>query len=709
MESARVTVSLVLITHLVSGCENSGSGRNPATDLTVQSATSPDHVSGGDVLVNIAPAFPDLPLTVSVNGKAVTDAFTHDPFNQQQVVGLVIGLAEGANTITATNGSQTSSLEVTNYPITGPIVSGPHITPFVCQTESFLLPDGTPLGAPTDEFCSAPTVVQYVYLPTGGEALIPLPSLESLPDDISMTMTTEGLTVPFVARVETGTMARGIYQNVILHDPMSDGEPSPINPPRAWNRRLVAVHGSGCPSGWYIQGGAMGVNLLTGDQLSRLGEGYASFTNTLNHPTNSCNALLAGEVTMMGNEHVVETFGTPDYTVSTGGSGGAYTSLQIADAFPGLIDGVLISSTFPDALSIALAGLDSHLLSNYYLNSNSGDFTEDEMVAVSGHKAARAWYDLAAQSGRTDPVLGRADPLPPSVRFGAYASAVWNPAVPHELRYDPIGNPTGARPTIFDTARNVYGIDRKGFALRPFDNVGVQYGLRQLNDRTITVDKFLDLNENVGGYDNDANFTPTRSAAEAGVVERTYQSGLTLGANGGLGAIPIFDTSGLYDEDALYHYQWFHFAVRERLAQAFGDASNHVMWRGGAPLAASSGDRTPEQRAVRAAVAAQSWETFIAWMEAYTTDTSSLTRREKVIANQPAMATDGCFTLSLDPEFIEEPQTLSSEPRTKCNEIWPSWSAPRLGAGGPLTGNVLKCTLVPLDREDYRVAFTDDQ
>jgi len=42
---------------------------------------------------------------------------------------------------------------------------------------------------------------------------------------------------------------------------------------------------------------------------------------------------------MMGKEHFIETFGVPFYTMSTGGSGGAYTSLQLADAFPGLFDG----------------------------------------------------------------------------------------------------------------------------------------------------------------------------------------------------------------------------------------------------------------------------------------------------------------------------------------------------------------------------------
>ena len=52
--------------------------------------------------------------------------------------------------------------------------------------------------------------------------------------------------------------------------------------------------------------------------------------------------------------------------MSTGGSGGAYTSLQVADAFPGLFDGVNIGATFPDALAIAHVGPDAHLLMHYF-------------------------------------------------------------------------------------------------------------------------------------------------------------------------------------------------------------------------------------------------------------------------------------------------------------------------------------------------------
>ena len=105
---------------------------------------------------------------------------------------------------------------------------------------------------------------------------------------------------------------------------------------------------------------------------------------------------------MMGKEHFIETFGVPVYTISTGGSGGAYTSLQIADAFPGLFDGVDISATFPDALAIALSGLDAHLLTHYFTAPTPG-FTDAQKVAISGYTSMQAFIDAANQSQRTDP------------------------------------------------------------------------------------------------------------------------------------------------------------------------------------------------------------------------------------------------------------------------------------------------------------------
>ena len=47
---------------------------------------------------------------------------------------------------------------------------------------------------------------------------------------------------------------------------------------------------------------------------------------------------------------------------------------------------------------------------------------------------------------------------------------------------------------------NIYGNDESGFARTPWDNVGVQYGLKALQSGAITPEQFLDLNANVGSW-----------------------------------------------------------------------------------------------------------------------------------------------------------------------------------------------------------------
>src|SRR5215813_4325453 len=635
----------------------------------------PDRVSGGSTLVEITFSRHERRLVVTLNGHDVSSSFRPGE-KPNSMVGLMTGLVLGRNRLRVEGREGRKTIELTNYSIKGPIISGPQIHPFICQTDTFMLPDGNTLGPATDDDCSADTRVNYVYMSTVDRMFKPLEDPSKLPPDVAVTTTSEGATVAYVVRVETGTINRGIYQNAILFDPTSDPEPSPFTPPQGWNKRLVAIHGAGCPGGWYTQGTQEGVNVLQDRYLS---QGYALFINTLQNPSNHCNPFVAGESAMMGKEHFIKTFGVPFFTISTGGSGGAYTSLQVADAFPGLIDGAFISATFPDAGEIAYSALDGHLLTHYFFFVNPTGFTADQQVAVSGYQGLQAWYDAANQAQRTDPVPGRVD-------IQGYSSAVWNQVVPVELRYDPMTNPGGARPTIFDISRNIYGVDPStGFALRAFDNVGVQYGLKALNDGVISTTQFLDLNADVGGYDHDANYVSPRTVGNAGAIRRAYQSGLQLGGNGGLASIPVFDVTGIYNDDDGYHYQWFHFAQRERMREANGDAKNHLMWRGN-PVPADT-----------------AWSTFINWVSAYKADTRKGTQKERVARNRPANADDGCW--SGPTTFIAERQTLSSEPTTQCNTLFPSWTFPRRMAGGPIAASIMKCSLKPIRESDYKVTF----
>jgi hypothetical protein len=296
----------------------------------------------------------------------------------------------------------------------------------------------------------------------------------------------------------------------------------------------------------------------------------------------------------------------------------------------------------------------------------------------------KAFFDAANQAQRTDPVPNRGDD-----DIAGYQSARWNPIVPAALRYDPGTNPTGARPTIFDAARNVYGRDpRTGFGLRPFDNVGVQYGLNALNAGAITPAQFLDLNVNIGGLDQDSNYVAQRSAGDTGAIRRTYQSGLLLNGGGGLASIPIFDNA-TSNEAGGYHYGWFHFALRERLRQANGDAGNMVMWRSTNAAAAQM--------------------LFDSWMTAYKSDTSNDPQRAKLLRAKPKNGVDGCYDTSTPPQFFADDLPFTSQPVSKCSALYPVYSNARREAGGPLAANVLKCELKSIDMKDYKATFTADE
>src|SRR5699024_5104489 len=107
-----------------------------------------------------------------------------------------------------------------------------------------------------------------------------------------------------------------------------------------------------------------------------------------------------------------------------------------------------------------------------------------QWLAVSGFREPAALSAMSSNAGRLDP-----DGTFPSV-------------VPEEVRFDAETNPGGVRSTVWDHTINAYGQDPEtGYALRPFDNVGVQYGLQAVQDGTLSMAEFLDLNDGVGGTD----------------------------------------------------------------------------------------------------------------------------------------------------------------------------------------------------------------
>ena len=276
------------------------------TTLSITTLSSmPQFVSGGDALIEIKGA---QKATVMVNGKDVSSIFAVNT-ERGTLVGLVTGLKLGANTITAKAGSQSAKLELNNHPITGPVFAGEHLTPFVCKTEE------SGLGKPLDAECTAATKVEFFYKPKEG-AFKPLADPASRPADVITTTTSEGKTVPYIVRVESGTINRSIYRIAILDDPASASAPWKDG---GWNHRIYYSFGGGCGA-QYNQGTIQPGAVLADGPLSR---GYAHITSTQNVLQQHCNDALSGEALMMIKEHFIKSYGVPAWTMGSGGSGGS--------------------------------------------------------------------------------------------------------------------------------------------------------------------------------------------------------------------------------------------------------------------------------------------------------------------------------------------------------------------------------------------------
>jgi hypothetical protein len=222
-------------------------------------STQPELVSGCDALVQInLPSSVELTdVRVTLNGRDVTAVFRQGPV-PGSFIGLVDGLALGRNIIaiirTGRGSAHVARLELVNHPITGPIFYRPHQMPFVCETATFVLPIiGATLGPPID--------CQLFRRNTGGLRLRstagmfrPLPDPTVRPPDVAQTTTLDDVTVPYIVRVESGTINRAIYQIAILHDPVTDPPPNLWTRPPGWNGRLIYDFGGGCFAG-YHQGG----------------------------------------------------------------------------------------------------------------------------------------------------------------------------------------------------------------------------------------------------------------------------------------------------------------------------------------------------------------------------------------------------------------------------------------------------------------------
>src|SRR5205823_8354324 len=81
-----------------------------------------------------------------------------------------------------------------------------------------------------------------------------------------------------------------------------------------------------------------------------------------------CNVAVQAESLVMAKEHIAKNYGSLRYTIGTGCSGGSLAEQWIANAYPGVYQGILPTCSFPDAWTAATQVADYALLENYFTN-----------------------------------------------------------------------------------------------------------------------------------------------------------------------------------------------------------------------------------------------------------------------------------------------------------------------------------------------------
>ena len=717
----------LLMPAAVLACSLSTSAVAVGPDIIVLSNRA-DLVSGGDALVQInLPPFvdPARGVKVALNGTLINNIFAVRPNGSYQ--GLVTGLNNGDNLLTVRTTQGGAKITITNHPIGGPVFSGAQVQPWICATptpvaESGNIPASNASGLTTvafDSQCNIATEYKLFYRTTtaGCSSALPDPSppaapptnncfkpytVGSTPADLAMTTTTDGHTVPYIVRVERGTINRGIYDIAVLFDPTKAW--TALAPQTQWNGKVV-----------YTFGASTGQPRLQfrseqnwADDLA-LSRGFMVVDNSLTDSLYNSNRILVAETLMMMKEHIVDRYGEIEYTLGNGCSGGSIQQNTAASTFPGLLDGIQPSCDFPDSITTGLEVADCVLLVNFYAGPEwtalVAGLTQAQInakkTAINGHLdqiGCHSWnnaFGFNNKPGNYIPTLVINNTTGATAPVGAPRN---NCRLPAALVYDPVTNPTGTRCGDADLSAAVWGTTPDLAtgnirALQTGDNVGIQYGLKALLAGAITAEEFVTLNEKIGGTDADSNRTAARSMADLPALDIAYKSGI-VSSGENLGKLPIIDSRG-YDEQGI-HYIWRTFSERARIDAANGgNHGNQVIWRYGTGL-------LPSTAAQVAAVTLASLSTMDTWLSNLLTSAPKATlnavrSHAQVIAAKPSAAFDLCY-LTGDVTFstpVTDMAVCDDDPRLAMH------SSPRQVAGGPLTEDVLKCQLKALNAADY--------
>ncbi|WP_161827631.1 DUF6351 family protein [Steroidobacter agaridevorans] len=714
-------------------------GKGQSVELRVLSSPA-RYVSGGDARIEVrVPPGLQNKVELYLNGRRLQAELK--PTGKDRVQAVINGLAPGENRLEALIKGRwdRDALKLTNYPVTGPMFSGPQQHPFVCTTtqsavgrqpivESAAPPGtrvfdsaGNVIGYSRD--CSIDTFVTYLYRTTGNAWAV-MPADGSRPADLAQATLPDGRVVDFIVRREVGSINRFLYSFAML---APAGEQAGKPDLSRWNGRLLYWFQGGVAIGHSqgtVHGGSLNPDIL------RLG--YAIAHSSGNNTGTHYNLQLAGETMMMTKERFIERYGVPSYTVGLGGSGGAIQQYILGQNQPGLLDALLPVQSYPDMVTQTIHVGDCELLEHYM---DATDRTNPKWRVTKN----RSWLvGMNAEEGFdkvNDPLaqlklalgystaVGTTECVPAWRGLSPLAMNPWYGQAPNQQNYEPQSDIAAIRWTHWDDLRNIYGVDETGAARPTWDNVGVQYGLRSLQESKITFEEFLNLNWNIGGWKQPSEMvqegfpflgtTPAeinKALTVPGYFDPWSRRNMNLSTDptqpaprttGDLRAIRGAYASGMVfhgklDRPTIDHRQYMEreldmhnvhqsFAVRQRVLERMGNSDTLVIWFTdtvpGVPKASQSMD----------AIAVMD-----EWMRNIQRNPHKGIRR-----NRPARAVDSCFDVTGKLIYAGDDAwngILDDKAAGPCTQRFPIYSTSRIVAGAPIEGGIYKCALKPVEK-----------
>jgi hypothetical protein len=709
-------------------------------------SSPPNYVSGGDARIEVraAPGLHDK-LDIYLNGSRLNAPLQAK--GTHRVEAVIDGLQVGENRLEVYVKGQSlrDTLELTNYPITGPMFSGPQQQPFVCTTiqgavgrqplvdsaspPGYKVTDGTGATIGYSRQCSIDTYVSYSYRSTATGGLKALAAGMPRPADMDTVTLADGRTVDFVVRREIGSINRFLYSIAMLA-PAPDADTARQDDTSRWNGRLLFWFQGGVAIGHTqgtVHGGSMNLDILR--------QGYAIVHSSGNNTGTHYNLELAGETAMMTKERFIERYGVPGYTVGLGGSGGAIQQYVIGQNQPGVLDALLPVQSYPDMVTQTIHVGDCELL-EYYM-----DATDKTNARWRVTKNRSLLVGFNAEENPPGGVNTRVnDPLAPLKVALGYSTAIgssecipawrgltplamnpWYGQAANQQNWVPQSDIAAIRWTHYDDLRNIYGVDGTGAALPTWDNVGVQYGLRSLKEGKITPQEFLNVNWSIGGWRHPSEMvqetfpffgtTPAeigKALSIPGYFDPWSRKNMRLASapdqpaprtEGVFSAMrAVYDRGmvfhGQLDRPAIDHRQYMEreldmhnvhqsFAVRQRVLDRMGNSDALVIWF------TDTVPGTPKASQTLDAVAVMD-----EWMKNIRANPGAGIR-----ANRPARAVDSCFDVQGQLIYAGDDAwdgILDDKPAGPCTQRFPIYATSRIVAGAPIEGGIYKCALKPV-------------